>query len=334
MDRSEFLQVARFGAALLVVVTHATFYVKERVSQGFDVWHFGEIGVPIFFAISGLVMVISTSNSALGASGAKGFLIRRLIRIVPLYWLATGIKVAIALAAPGVVNHNHFQLTHALQSFLFIPYFNSAGELRPMHGVGWTLLHEAFFYVLFALCMAVGRRPVFVASATITLACILGMMFDLRSALLTVVTSSVNMNFVVGMLLGSLVLKTESSAYPTTRRAALIAGAAVVDFLVGAVFGWGSTPFLIGLVSILMFVLLKTPMPRLRLFQKFGDSSYSLYLFHPFLLPALLIVLAKPLGQSLWVLVAISTLLAVVGAHLIHLWIEVPTIRWLKARIL
>lgn len=167
VDRSDYVQVARFVAALMVVLTHTTFYAQERAGSTLGVWHFGENGVPIFFVISGLVMVLSTAKMPLDLGGARTFLLRRFVRIVPLYWLATAAKVLIALAVPTVVNHNHFQLDHAIKSFLFIPYFNDSGELRPMHGVGWTLLHEVYFYLLFAASLAAGRKPVMWVSVVI-----------------------------------------------------------------------------------------------------------------------------------------------------------------------
>lgn len=145
IDRSQFIQIGRFLAALLVVVTHSTFYAHDRLAGVLPIWRFGEVGVPIFFVISGLVMVISCRSIPRDVNGSATFLLRRFIRIVPLYWLVTLFKIAVAILLPAAVNHNHFQLDHAIKSLLFIPYFNSSGEMRPMHGVGWTLLHEVFF---------------------------------------------------------------------------------------------------------------------------------------------------------------------------------------------
>jgi peptidoglycan/LPS O-acetylase OafA/YrhL len=166
------------------------------------VWHFGEIGVPLFFVISGLVMILSSTALPLEPSGAKVFMRRRLLRVVPLYWLATSIKVAFALLVPAVVLHNHFDLVFAIKSYLFVPSFNLEGEVRPIHGVGWTLLHEMFLYLAFAAAMALRVRPLWWVSALITVLCIAGALWPPQSAGLTVVMHPVNLCFVVGMWVG------------------------------------------------------------------------------------------------------------------------------------
>jgi peptidoglycan/LPS O-acetylase OafA/YrhL len=60
--RYEGIQALRFIAALLVVVTHATFYVSERLVPGYPVWSSGAAGVDVFFVISGFVMVVSSQD--------------------------------------------------------------------------------------------------------------------------------------------------------------------------------------------------------------------------------------------------------------------------------
>ena len=74
------LQYLRGLAATVVILDHAPTATMN--------WHFGIIGVDIFFAISGMVMVMSTLKpSSRGVKGALAFLRRRFLRVVPLYWL-------------------------------------------------------------------------------------------------------------------------------------------------------------------------------------------------------------------------------------------------------
>lgn len=325
VERSEFVQVSRFVAAFLVVITHTTFYASERIGSGLGVWHFGEIGVPIFFAISGLVMVLSTTRLPVDAKGAQTFLLRRFVRIVPLYWLATAFKVAVALAAPAVVNHNHFEAANAVKSFLFIPYFNAAGELRPMHGVGWTLLHEVFFYLLFAGALSARLRPVIWVPGAIVALWVVGLLIEDKSAFVTVATSAVNLNFVAGMLAGALL----SSAAPKTAAAAAMAGCAVLV-------GWlvGETPGVVVAFCAAVLLLGALQMGRAaKPFVALGDSSYSLYLFHPFIAPALVVLLGRKLGQPPSVAVVVTCLATVIACHVIHLLIERPVVRRVRGAL-
>lgn len=319
MDRSEYVQVARFIAALLVVVTHTTFYAVERTGSPFGIWHFGEIGVPIFFVISGIVMVLSAAQISAGVKGARIFLLRRFVRVVPLYWLATAAKVVIALAVPTVVNHNHFELDHAVKSFLFIPYFNAAGDIRPMHGVGWTLLHEVYFYLLFAAALAAGRRPIVWVSSLICGAWFVGIYLPEKTAFLQVATNPINLNFVVGMVAGQLLVSGLGSAKVQLLG---VAAAAAAWLLVGTSAG-----------VVLSFAVSVTLLAHRRFSSKWrpvvalGDSSYSLYLFHPFIAPALVMLFGKKMDFHPILALVSTCVLTVAIAHLLHVAIERPVVR-------
>lgn len=89
MPRTKFdgIQSLRFIAALLVVITHSTFYAGELIDPGIETWHFGEVGVDIFFVINGFVMMISTGGLSSTKDGWKYFGMRRLVRIAPMDWI-------------------------------------------------------------------------------------------------------------------------------------------------------------------------------------------------------------------------------------------------------
>ena len=70
-NKIENIQVLRFIAAFSVMMVHL------------PVFEFGAWGVDIFFVISGFIMMYITEYNN------KNFLIKRIIRIVPLYWLLT-----------------------------------------------------------------------------------------------------------------------------------------------------------------------------------------------------------------------------------------------------
>jgi hypothetical protein len=70
------IQLLRGLAALAVAFYHAGYVIPGTVYTDF-------LGVPVFFVISGFIMTHITRASS------DGFLLHRLIRIVPLYWLAT-----------------------------------------------------------------------------------------------------------------------------------------------------------------------------------------------------------------------------------------------------
>jgi exopolysaccharide production protein ExoZ len=137
------LQVLRGIAALGVVFYHTDFRLPGD-------WHTDFSGVAIFFVISGFIMCFITRESA------DGFLLNRLIRIVPMYWLATLVFVllryGVGSLSPGLTPDPDLA-TDLVRSLLFLP-----SDKFPVLGVGWTLNFEMYFYLVFALALLINRR--------------------------------------------------------------------------------------------------------------------------------------------------------------------------------
>ncbi|RBP77900.1 peptidoglycan/LPS O-acetylase OafA/YrhL [Rhodobacter sp. 140A] len=112
---------------------------------------YGAVGVDVFFAISGFIIYFVTQNDR------RLFFLKRVIRIVPLYWLATFAIAAVALIKPNLLNNAAFGVSHLIESLLFIPHFTDAQGLRPLLALGWTLNYEMMFYLLFALAMTISH---------------------------------------------------------------------------------------------------------------------------------------------------------------------------------
>jgi peptidoglycan/LPS O-acetylase OafA/YrhL len=133
---------------------HSSFYAFERLDKQVTPWPNGVYGVDIFFVISGFVMICSSGKLINIAGGWKVFAMHRVARIVPMYWLATTIKVIALIFTSGLILHvRHFSIVQTIDSYLFLPLRNDEGQFFPIVGVGWTLNFEMFFYLLFTLSM-------------------------------------------------------------------------------------------------------------------------------------------------------------------------------------
>jgi peptidoglycan/LPS O-acetylase OafA/YrhL len=147
-------------AAVLVVLVHTSFAsgFTLRSAAGIYTARF-EIGVSVFFLISGFLLYrpFAASHIAGGAPPAVGrFWLRRLLRIMPAYWLA--------FVVTGYVMHGDHQLVpgwHALLIYLGLlqVYFPS----QALTGItqAWSLCTEVAFYLflpLFALAISRRRR--------------------------------------------------------------------------------------------------------------------------------------------------------------------------------
>jgi exopolysaccharide production protein ExoZ len=121
-------------------------------------WHADFSGVAIFFVISGFIMCFITREDA------DGFLTKRFVRIVPMYWLCTLALIVygyrFGLFRLSTWTTNTTLATDLPRSLLFLP-----SENTPLLGVGWTLNFEIYFYLVFGLARAVNRRFAPVISA-------------------------------------------------------------------------------------------------------------------------------------------------------------------------
>jgi peptidoglycan/LPS O-acetylase OafA/YrhL len=155
------VDVLRAGAALAVVAGHAYVLSGRAVPVKAQYWYDVPIittatGVWLFFGISGYVITRPfvdrlLQDRPLPASGP--YLLRRALRIFPLYWLALTAVIVIT-GAPGTAAWQfpvHYLLLNNLVS----------GREEALFSVAWTLTLEVIFYLVVPLlAVAVSRwRP-------------------------------------------------------------------------------------------------------------------------------------------------------------------------------
>ena len=109
-------------------------------------FQFGTFGVDLFFVISGFVMVTVTRGKFQNMKQSMRFLYHRLTRIYPLYWIYTLMTLAVFLVQPTWVNSSQGNQVDLLESFLLLP-----STILPLVQVGWTLIHEVYFYIVYFL---------------------------------------------------------------------------------------------------------------------------------------------------------------------------------------
>jgi exopolysaccharide production protein ExoZ len=147
-SKLENLQVLRGAAALMVCVFHSRVFLNGvDVKYGDILFGKGAIGVPLFFIISGFIMVYTTKVSENHFSDFRTFITKRIIRIVPLYYIAT-------LAIIVLFKKYEFfgkSSTKLIQSLLFVT------DGWPPLFVGWSLNYEMLFYFIFGIALLFGK---------------------------------------------------------------------------------------------------------------------------------------------------------------------------------
>lgn len=323
-SRYDCIQLLRALAALAVVGQHL-----PTLSLG--AW-----GVDLFFLISGFIVCHVTEGST------DRFFTKRLIRVVPLYWAGTLMVFAVAALAPGLMNSTSADPVQLLKSLLFVPF--AKGELvRPVLFLGWTLNYEMFFYAVFFVSMLCSHRH-----RALVCACLLAGMVAAGAAwpsehvVLAFYSDPLILEFILGMacfhLVKGGVIPLGKGRHPART---LLAGAAVLGFLYLSPAQDGLPTRLVvwGLPALWLFLVTLTGAGRVRLpagLTLLGDASYSLYLFHPYIVQVLdrkLHAFDPARGTLFNVLMGVgaAALCAVVAVG-IYLAVERPLTAWLRQR--
>jgi exopolysaccharide production protein ExoZ len=330
------IQALRGLAAIMVVTTHSALVMRDKMGYAAS-WQFpaGAAGVDIFFCISGFVMTMSFARYETLPSGWRMFLWHRLLRIVPLYWLLTTVKLALLLAKPDLGTHFAVMPWHTIASYLFIPAWNADHETLPLVQVGWTLNCEMFFYCLVAACLALEVRVIKWLTCLLLPLAALGFFRTTDWGAVSVLIRPLLAEFVFGMWVAHIVLRGKS--LPPV---AACLGAACALFIIIATnhlgyFGsniwrlpcWG------GASALLLFSVASLEAQFRPAKDGFtvllGDASYSIYLFQGFVLSALSQALTRihlPFPLTLFLFVATSVICGIV----LHKTVEKPMGHTLK----
>ena len=311
------IQYLRAAAALAVVVFHAT----NKTRFPFAI---GVAGVDLFFVISGFIMWEVTRRKLTPTE----FGARRIMRIVPMYWMATILFVLLAAISRDLSPASDVSTWHVVKSLLFIPYYDGSGHVFPVVVPGWTLLYEMFFYLLFSLTLFVRRvMQAWLLAAGLILLVALGYWLHPQAAYLTIYTNPLLLEFLAGVL-----ISIGSGWLARLPRAATMGAAVTAVILLVAssmiqaaaeenrVLFWGAPAAL--LVAAAVGFERAGSIVRLPWAERLGDASYSTYLFHGLAIRGAWLVPGIPT----WSRTVVAIVLAVGLGLMLYRYVERPLI--------
>lgn len=113
----------------------------------------GAAGVQLFFVVSALTLCLSwASRSAHESRPVRNFLIRRVARIAPMFYLAIALYLALHGLAPGYWAPNGIGLPAIAATALFVHGLHPETINAVVPG-GWSVADEMGFYAILALCL-------------------------------------------------------------------------------------------------------------------------------------------------------------------------------------
>ncbi|MFP4891496.1 acyltransferase family protein [Paraburkholderia sp. EG304] len=283
-------------AALGVVAFHADGNVSLYgwASHIFPhVSRYGELGVDIFFVISGFVIALVSYGEPPGFGGARKFMLARIARVVPLYWALTALLVVVLAIKPSVFvpwtfGDPRFSLWHVVTSFLFVPSLNWSGLIAPALNVGWTLNYEVWFYIVFAVAMCVTGRPLVVVATVLGITSLMRLVHGASLPFLFY-TNPIVLEFVAGCFVGTYYAK--GKRIPLVVVLVVLLGVVALRKTYAPTLTDDNRFFVFGLPAFAIVVVALAMEARIRwgrLLGRLGDASYSLYLTHILTFPLVL----------------------------------------------
>ena len=142
------IQYLRALAVICVVLFHIVGTSKNYNFNYYNylsIGNWGEYGVDLFFVISGYIISYSQFHSK---KTFKKFLINRILRILPIYYLLTLFLILLIFMFPTLFKSWNLETEDFIYSFLFLSTYHYK---MPLIYVGWSLEFEVLFYLIFSL---------------------------------------------------------------------------------------------------------------------------------------------------------------------------------------
>jgi len=198
------IQLLRAIAVISVIYNHSFIIARGNnfsdslQSHFFNLRHWTSIGLDLFFVVSGVIMTIVTKSYLKKQNGWFEFLLKRMVRILPLYWLLSVVVYFERYAIKHPVGHDEIAKT-----ILFFPIFAARNALLPIIGQGWSLTFEIYFYLIIVIALVFKPKQIFrPLIATLIILATIGCFVNAHNVLLRFLTTPILLEFAFGVAVG------------------------------------------------------------------------------------------------------------------------------------
>jgi peptidoglycan/LPS O-acetylase OafA/YrhL len=290
------------GLRFLCITAVIWHHVPNRAEMGI-LFERGHVGVDFFFVLSGFLIttLLLREEAVKGAFSLRAFYWRRILRIIPIYFLVVSLAAIYAIGVKGQTD----QLAILPYYYLFLSNFlivDHIGFLDPT----WSLAVEEQYYLIWpALLLLVPRRwimTILLALIAVNVLAAMGVfaLVGIHPVDIAHLRLQISGATYAPILMGSLVaiLLNRSEGFAALGPITAFAGAPWVWFLT-LIVALGAFPgALEGLPNLLVHSLMclmlislvirednaMAPVLKLRPIARVGQISYGIYLYHLFAL--------------------------------------------------
>ena len=336
------VQALRAVAALMVVGDHVPREEHKLFGHGLvsGVGAAGALGVDMFFVISGFIMATTTWKTSGKPGAPRDFLLRRILRIYPLWCVVVVFTVAVNHFWPAALHVDDPSLGHIAASFLLLPQ-----RMMPVLGVGWSLEFEMFFYLVFALALFFSRDRLPLALGVWVLATLALQWIGATTDWLlpSFAGNPLCFEFMAGVVVAGLI-RAGRIWKPELFLGIGILGVVALAIYASRYDGFGTLaltwfrtaavgPFMVAIVYGAVGLEARDGRLAPRALTALGDASYSLYLWHGYLIGALVVVFRHFHPAGTWADLAFivgSYAVVVAGSVVLYRLVERPLLQALQ----
>jgi peptidoglycan/LPS O-acetylase OafA/YrhL len=220
------------------------------------------------------------------------------MRILPPYWFYTTVILIVSFYAPAYVNSSFEHPPSIWRSYLLVP--DSVG---PLLAVGWTLMHEMYFYFCFALIIFLTGTFRFKITSllliwTVSVICLNAVvqLTEISDPVVGVITHPLTLEFIFGAAAGIVIHRNGAAFAASTFVGGIIIFMLVlslIDDALGLIDGqnWKRV-ILVGAPCVLIVhglvgIEVKNKQTAPCWLVALGNASYSTYLSHVLVLSAI-----------------------------------------------
>ncbi|MGC6426484.1 MAG: acyltransferase family protein [Akkermansiaceae bacterium] len=336
------LESVRALAALSVVAFHASYqsYLHGYAAECNSILNFGKHGVQVFFVLSGFIILFIHGKDFGNLEQTPRYFYRRWLRIWPLYAALTLIQV---VGKPFIPGKDIDSANQIITSLLFLDLTNT-----PIITVGWTLIHEAFFYLIFGFILIFGKRLAAWFGIGFII-CMIAHNFDSSAVnpLVSFTFSHHKWYFLTGIAVACWVPGRASASREVSNEQKKLGFLIFIIILILGIYSIiypmhgkvrPKTMFLalgigLALLGIVRLDLARTlEMPKILVYL--GAASYSIYLVHSTVLDFGIIILGKlvpgAMASYLGLIMTILSAFSVICGVICHEFLEKPLIQYIR----
>ena len=299
----------------------------------------GVFGISAFFIISGMSMCLAYNGRLDSAAGVNQYVLRRALRIIPLYILASATALLLASIETTSSVVDVWGWRSIVLNFSLLFAFVDPSKAVPVGG--WSIGNELFFYCYFPVALFLIRLNRAWAISVIALATSIFLYWTLFLLPVTgganfwkdyVSNQSQGLYFIVGIIIAYLSKSYRLGTVPSIGLGA-VSFVAFYYYPVASktdlMLGWDRV-FLsvctIVFVACIYYIHVKVPKALTWLLTTIGALSFSIYMVHP-LAFTFVRLLPFTYGWTPQQIITAAVCCTLVVSYIVYHWFELPIMR-------